>query len=94
MGAVSLSSTANPGTPHTHSGAKHVVITYFFATLVLPKAICVPIVSGTTFFYQNIKNPACVSSHRSTTFDGILACGFLFCVSFFARTAKNDTQDE
>jgi hypothetical protein len=63
------------------SGAKHVVITYFCATLVLPKAICVPIISGTTFFYQNIKNPACVSSHRTTTFEGILGRygGFSFC---------------
>jgi hypothetical protein len=39
MGAVSLSSTAKPGTPHTRSGAKQVVITYFSATLVLPTVI-------------------------------------------------------
>src|SRR4051812_17772462 len=39
MGAVSLSSTAKPGTPHTRSGAKQVVITYFSATLVLRTVI-------------------------------------------------------
>ena len=32
---------------------------------------CVPIVSGKTFFYQNSKKPAWVSSLRATTFDGI-----------------------
>ena len=39
MGTVSLSTTAKPGTPHTRSGAKHVVITYFSATLVLRTVI-------------------------------------------------------
>src|SRR3954454_21212944 len=39
LGAVSLSSTAKPGTPHMRSGAKHVAITYFCATLVLPTVI-------------------------------------------------------
>ena len=99
MGTVSLSSTAKPGTPHTRSGAKHVMITYFCATLVLPKAICVPIASGLTLCYQHSKKPAWLSSARATTFGVILACGsmvlsVLWCVVFSPRRAKNDTQDK
>ena len=33
---------------------------------------CVPIECGWTFFYQNSKNPGCVSSDCATTFDGNL----------------------
>jgi len=42
-----------------------------------------------TFFYQNIKKPARVSSPGATTFEGILACGSMvlsvYVYRYFAR---------
>jgi len=49
------------------------------------KAHCVPIVSGMTFIYQNIKKPARVSSPCATTFEGILACGSMVLSAYVYR---------
>ena len=62
-------------------------------------AHCVPIVSGMTFFYQNIKKSARVSSPAATTFEGILACGSMvlsvYVYRYFARRGeKRHTKTE
>jgi hypothetical protein len=73
MGAVSLSSTAKPGTPHTRSGAKQVRITYFGATLVLPTVIAYLSYQDESSSIQNTKKPTWMSSPGATTFEGILS---------------------